>query len=126
MFGGRRMNDNRAEQMEALEVLDGFNKRLLQNMPILERELSGKRVDDTDKFLHSIVDAINWEVQVMSSTMDLLDSSTKKIDKDEFNKRITELGTALKHGEDKEIATALEDLEPQFELLGKAAEEVLS
>ena len=53
------MEDNRKEQIEALEVLLEFNERLVKNMKIIVKELSGKRLDDTDKFLKSIVDAIN-------------------------------------------------------------------
>lgn len=44
------MEDNRKEQIEALEVLLEFNERLVKNMKIIVKELSGKRLDDTDKF----------------------------------------------------------------------------
>jgi hypothetical protein len=63
--------------MEALEVLADFNKRLLQNIPILVKELSGKRVEDSNKFQKTIIDAINWEVQVMNGTMDLLNKGKR-------------------------------------------------
>ena len=55
------MEDNRAEQIEALQVLEEFNGRLVKNMEIIVKELSGERLDDTDQFLKGIVDAINWE-----------------------------------------------------------------
>lgn len=44
------MEDNRKEQLEALEVLGEFNERLVKNMKIIAKELSGSRLDDTDKF----------------------------------------------------------------------------
>ena len=62
------MEDNRAEQKEALEILLEFNERLVKNMKIVVKELSGQRLDDTDKFIKGIVDAINWEVQVVNGT----------------------------------------------------------
>lgn len=44
------MIENRAEQKEALETLLEFNERLLKNMRIISKELSGARLDDTDIF----------------------------------------------------------------------------
>ena len=59
------MEENRLEQKEALQTLVEFNERLVKNMNIIVKELSGQRLDDTDKFLKGILDAVNWEVQVM-------------------------------------------------------------
>ena len=87
------MQDNIAEQKEALETLVEFNGRLVQNMEILVKELSGARLEDTDKFLKGIVDAINWEVQVMNGTMDLLNKGKIRIQKEDFNSKILELST---------------------------------
>ena len=78
--------ENRAEQKEALETLVEFNQRLVKNMNIIIKELEGERLDDTDKFLNGIVNAINWEVQVMNGTMGLLNDGRKRIDKEVFNK----------------------------------------
>lgn len=41
-------------------------------MHIIVKELSGNRLEDTDKFLKAIVDAMNWEIAVMNGTMTLL------------------------------------------------------
>ena len=57
------MEDNRAEQIEALEVLTEFNDRLVHNMEIIVKELKGERLDDTDQFLKGIVDAGDCSVK---------------------------------------------------------------
>ena len=62
------MQSTREEQREALETLVEFNERLLKNMKIIVKELSGARLDDTDKFLKAIVDAMNWEIAVVNGT----------------------------------------------------------
>ena len=49
------MQSTREEQREALETLVEFNERLLKNMKIIVKELSGARLDDTDKFLLSLI-----------------------------------------------------------------------
>lgn len=120
------MEDNRAEQREALETLAEFNERLVKNMNILVKELSGQRLDDTDKFFRSIVDAINWEVQVMNGTMSLLNGDKERINKERFNNRIMELGAAIKEKDDVKMADAMRELIPEFENLGIAAKEVIA
>ena len=121
-----KMEQNREEQKEALETLIEFNQRLVKNMNIIVKELSGQRLDDTDKFLKSILDAINWEVQVMNGTMDLLNEAKERINKEEFNSKITELSTALKEKDDVKQAAAIQNLIPSFELLEAAAREVIA
>ena len=75
------MEENRKEQIEALEVLVDFNERLVKNIRILVKELSGERLDDTDNFIKGIVDAMNWEIQVMNGTMDVLNEGKVCIEK---------------------------------------------
>ncbi len=119
------MEDNRKEQMEALEVLTDFNGRLVKNMTIIVKELSGERLDDTDKFLKSIVDAINWEIQVVNGTIELLNDGKERIDKEEFNRAIVSLNDAISAKEDAKMAEEFKKVILVFEQLGEAAEEVI-
>ena len=81
------MEDNRREQLEALEVLVEFNERLIKNVNILIKELSGARLEDTDQFVKGIVDAMNWEIAVFNGTKEVLGEGTIAIDKEEFNEK---------------------------------------
>lgn len=127
LSGGKDiMEDNRAEQKEALETLIEFNGRLVKNMEILIKELSGARLEDTDKFLKGIIDAINWEVQVMNGTMDFLNEGKVRIDKEDFNQKILALGEGIKAKDDEKMAAAVKALIPKFEELGQAAQEVIA
>lgn len=119
------MEDNRAEQKEALEVLAEFNDRLVHNMRIIVKELSGARLDDTDKFLKGIVDAINWEIQVVNGTMDLLNDGKERLDKDAFNQRVAALSDAISAKDDSKMAEEFEKIIPVFEQLGVSAKEVI-
>ena len=120
------MEENRLEQKEALQTLVEFNERLVKNMNIIVKELSGQRLDDTDKFLKGILDAVNWEVQVMNGTMELLNEGKERINKEEFNNKILELSKALKAKDDAKQAEAIRDLIPAFESLEEAAKEVIA
>ncbi|MCM1302710.1 MAG: molecular chaperone [Lachnospiraceae bacterium] len=118
------METNRTEQLEALETLSQFNDRLLKNLPTIISELSGKRQPDTDTYLKSILDAINWEINVMNATSDLLAEGETPIDKENFNQSILALNAALSSETDSEISDAFRNLIPHFEALGAAAKEV--
>lgn len=118
------MAENLNEQKEALEVLSGFNSRLIDNMEIAIEELSGNRREDTDKLVKSITDAVNWEIQVLNSTMDLLNKDKMRIEKEAFNAAITEFANALQQGGDDTLAAALKTMLPQFKKLGSAVKEI--
>ncbi len=118
------MEENLKEQKEALEVLSGFNSRLIDNMEIAVEELSGKRKEDTDKLVKSITDAVNWEIQVLNSTMDLINKDKVRVDKEAFNAAIMGFSDAIKQGGDEALAAALKTLLPQFENLGEAVKEI--
>ena len=125
MVGGVIMEDMRKEQIEALETLVEFNDRLLKNIPILVKELSGARLEDTDKFADNIIKAINWEIEVMNLTMDLLNESKERIVKDVANDKIIALSEAINAKDDVKMAEAFEALLPVLENLGVAAKEVI-
>lgn len=118
--------DNRAEQKEALETLVEFNVRLIKNMNMIKKELSGNRLDDTNAFLKDILNAINWEVQVMNGTMALLNEDAPYIDKKDFNEKIIALGNAVNAKDDEKMAAAFEDIIPLFEKLGERANQVIA
>lgn len=118
--------DNRAEQKEALETLVEFNVRLIKNMNMIKKELSGNRLDDTNAFLEDILNAINWEVQVMNGTMALLNEDAQYIDKKDFNEKIIALGNAVNAKDDEKMAAAFEDIIPLFEKLGERANQVIA
>lgn len=120
------MEDNRREQIEALETLAEYNTRVLTNIPILVKELSGNRLDDTNKFIESIVNAINWEVEVVNLTMDVLNEGKERVEKSAMNEKIIALGDAINSKNDERMAQAFGDMIPVLESLGEAVKEVIA
>ncbi len=120
------MEDNRKEQIEALETLGEYNERILKNIPILVKELSGERLEDTDKFIEGIVQAINWEVQVMNLTMEVLNEGKERISKIEMNNKIVKLSDAINEKNDVKMAKAFQEFVPVLENLGMAVKEVVA
>lgn len=120
------MEDNRKEQVEALEVLGEFNGRLVKNMKIIVKELSGSRLDDTDKFLKAIIDAINWEIQVVNGTLEVLNEGKERLNKANFNTEVIALSKAINDNNDAEMAEAFGRIIPVFEQLGASIKEVIA
>ncbi len=120
------MENSRSEQMEALKVLEEFNGRLISNMKSLVNELSGNRLEDTDKLLKTVIDSLNWEIQVVKSTMDVLNDGTTRVDKDSFNKAIVSLSEAISSGDDNRMAGQFQETIKVFENLDLAVKAVVS
>lgn len=125
MVLGEIMEDNRTEQMEALQVLAEFNDRLVHNMKIIVKELSGARLDDTDQFLKGIVDAINWEIQVVNGTLQVLNDGKVRVDKERFNAEIVALSEAINVKDDAKMAEEFQKVIPVFKQLGESIDEVI-
>jgi len=120
------MEDKRAEQMEALQTLEEYNEKVLKNIPILVRELRGARLEDTDKFLQGVINAVNWEVQVLNATMDVINENQERVSKETVNQKIMSLSDALRTKDELAQAEAFEQLLPELENIGKAIGEVLA
>lgn len=118
------MEATREEKIEAIQTLMEFNPKVIHNIKIIIKELSGARMDDTDAFMRDILNAINWEIEVLNGTMDLLNEGKKRIDKESINTCIVNLGNAIAKKEDAKIAEAFEKLLPELEQVQKSAEEV--
>lgn len=119
------MEDSRKEQVEALETLVEFNERLVKNMKILVKELSGDRLDDTEQFLKAIVDAINWEIQVVNGTLGVLNEGEERLNKEEFNGAVISLSDAIGTKDDAKMAEEFKRMIPVFEQLGTSAREAI-
>ena len=119
------MEDRRTEQIEALQTLAEYNQKVLKNIPILVRELRGERLEDTDKFLTAIVNAINWEVEVLNGTMEVLNEKEERVSKESVNQKIVALSDALKEKDDKAQADAFEQLIPELEMIEESINEVI-
>lgn len=119
------MTEERREKIEALATLSEYNGRIMQNMPIIIKELSGERLEDTDTFLNDILKAINWEIQVVNSTLDVINEGETRLDKEEFNQKIVALNDAVVAKDDGKMAEAFANLMPVLDKLGMAVKVVI-
>ena len=111
-------------EIEEIKLIDKLNTDEFKNIPILVKEVRGERLDDTDAFQKGVIDAMNWEIQVVNGTTEVLNENEERINKEWFNSKIVALAHAIEQKEDEAIAQALEDVIPCFTKLGEAAKTV--
>lgn len=103
------MEDLRKEQEEALGVLYEYNQKLVKAIHTVILELREGRKEDTEEFLNTIINGLNWEIEVFNGTMSLINEKENVIDKTEVNTKVIVLGDALKAKDDARIADAFEN-----------------
>lgn len=116
------MEDNRAEQKEALQALTEYSPKLIASMKAVVKELTEVRQPDTDEYLKSIINGMNWEIQILNGTMSLLNETEELVDKNAANQLFVGFSDVYKKGEDKVIAVYIQSkLLPFFEELENIA-----
>lgn len=101
------MDDYRQQQIEALQVAHEYSGRLIKGIENVCGELSGNRLLDTDAYLDEVVKGINWIIEIVNRTMDVINEKEILIEKEKVNENVKELGDALSKKEDALIADVL-------------------
>lgn len=101
------MDDYRQQQIEALQVAHEYCGKLIKGIENVSEELSGSRLLDTDAYLDEVVKGINWIIEIINRTMDVINEKEILIENDKVNEAVNELGDALSKKEDALIADAL-------------------
>lgn len=109
-MGDEIMDDIRQQQIEALQVAHEYTIKLSRGIENVIGELSGNRLEDTDIYLDEIVKGINWTIEIVNRTMDIINEEKQYIVKEEVNQYVEALGEALSKKEDALIADALKGI----------------
>lgn len=101
--------ENIQQKREALEEMKNYNIKLEKGILSLTKELKEDPQEDTMEFLETVVNGINWVIQVTNLTMDLLNEGKVRITKEEINDDILSLNEALKNDDKVKAADLLEN-----------------
>ncbi len=102
-----RKQSLKQQQLEALEELFHYSQKLIPAIETVSGELKGSRQDDTDEYLKTIINGINWIIEVLNRTMELVNEEEVVINKEKINSGILKLGEAIKEKNDEKIADTL-------------------
>ena len=117
------MSELTQEKREAMEVMDEYLDNLIPSIETAAQELEYDRKPDTDTFLKNCIDGLNWVIGIYNGIADVI-AEEKKLDKDEMNPIITELGDALKNKEDLKTADTLKKVIPFLKKIKTAIAEI--
>lgn len=120
------MQDDRQEQVEALETLKEYNVKIVKALSEVGEELRGNRKEDTDEYLDYIFKGVNWELQVLNQTLDLLNEKEDQISRDSVNVMVQQLNDAYTSKADEKLALVVEnELYPFFQGLNQKIDNIL-
>lgn len=121
------MEDNRKEQVEALEALKDYNPKICKALKEIVPELKGDKKEDTQEYVDHIFRGVNWELQVINGTMKLLNEKEEQVSKDALNEIVSHINDAYLSKEDEKLAKVVEEeLLPFTEKLGTYIEKALA
>lgn len=126
LFIKEAVMENVQEKREALEEMRSYNVKLEKGIVTLAKELKDNPQEDTMKFLETVVNGINWVIQITNLTIDLLNEDKNRITKEEINNEILALNEALKDGDNDKAADLFENQLLAFiRKLNTACDEIL-
>lgn len=109
MEGERKMQNEFKEEVEALETLKEYNKKVVKALKEIVPELKGDKKEDTDEYLQHILKGVNWEIQVLNGTMNYLNREKEVISKEKANKVVITINEAVSNKDNQKIAQAVEE-----------------
>jgi len=119
------MEAAREIQVEALETLKGFNVKLMKALNEMVMELRGNEKEDTWDYMDYIFRSLNWELQVINGTLDVLNEKEVNVEKENLNATIGRVNDAYTRRRMLELAQVMEaELLPFFKQLQERLEEV--
>ena len=103
------MEDNRKEQVEALEALKDYNPKICKALKEIIPELKGEKKEDTKEYVDHIFKGINWELQVINGTLELLNEKEQQVSKNALNEMVSHINDEYTSKEDEKLAKVIEE-----------------
>ncbi len=88
------MEELRTQQIEALQVASPYCGKIIKALNNLIDEYSGNKQEDTDEYMKSVINGLNWIFEVYNGTSSLINEGGVVINKEEVNGCVIELNQA--------------------------------
>lgn len=102
------MEDLRKQQIEALQAVYEYNQRMIPALEGIVLELRGAQKEDTKDYLNHILKGVNWIIQVVNGTKELINEKDEIFNKEQMNDVILDLNSTLKEDNYIQIADIIE------------------
>ncbi len=98
------------QQIEALEIAVPYCDRMSAALKQIIKELTDEKQEDTDEYIVTILNGLNWIFSVFNGTQDLINKDTVVIDKDIVNESVSMLNEGNEAKDDQKRAQAFEGI----------------
>lgn len=100
------MSNEQLEQVEALQQASPMCGRMIKALDGLIKEYEGNKSADTEEYMHSVLQGLEWIFAVYRGTKSLIDANNSAINQSEVNEYVYELNAANKAQDDAKRAEA--------------------
>ncbi|MGN0318151.1 MAG: hypothetical protein ACI4E1_09510 [Lachnospira sp.] len=104
------MSNEQLEQVEALQQAGPMMERVIGAINRVIYEYSGEKLPDTEEYMHSVLQGLEWVFAVYRGTKSLIDANDSRINQEEVNSYVFRLNAANKAQDDSERAEAFKGI----------------
>lgn len=116
------MNELRQQKIEALQLGCEYIEKLIPAMKEIIPELRGTELPDTKDYLNQQIEGLNFVIEIMNATMDLINEKETVLIKDNMEEKVQSLSRALNMMDNAKTADALEkDILPMLDIFRQVA-----
>ena len=116
----------RQDKLDAIEGICLYDRKLIDAMDDLADDLESGKETLPSKLLGTIMQGINWTVEVLNQVMDVLDEGEEKLEKKMVNDALMVFNEAFSSGDGKKIADAIrKSLLPCLERICEVGESII-
>lgn len=113
----------REEKIEAIIGICQYDRKLINGLHTLADDLESGKETLPSELLGTIMQGINWTVEVLNQTMDVFNEGKEKLEKQMINDALVAFNEAFTSNDAKKIAAAIKDsLLPCLEQICKIGE----
>ena len=110
-----------------MEALKDYNPKICKALQEVIPELKGEKKEDTQEYVDYIFRGVNWELQVINGTMELLNEKEPQVSKEDLNGIVVDINEAYTSKNNEKLAQIIEEkLLPFAENLGGYIEKALA
>ena len=119
------MEDLRTQQIEALNMALPYCDKVIKAVNNIIVEFSGNRQEDTDEYMISILNGLNWIFEVYNGTQELINKDENVIDKNVVNGYVVKLNEANQANDDAMRVEAFKGILEFLETFKEAAKKLV-
>ncbi|MDD3240921.1 MAG: hypothetical protein PHW47_12760 [Lachnospira sp.] len=104
------MDELKAQQIEALQTAEPYCEKIASAIEKIIGEYTTEKLPDTEEYMKSILNGLNWIFSVYNGTEDLVNAGEVVVDKKAVNQAVMAFNEASKAGNDLAKAEALKGI----------------